>query len=153
MNILSDLSKLYSLSGRFTYAGGRRNFIFDENAVGTDRFGLDRLRQTYIFGNARRPVSAANFTATLFPGSKLTITNQTSFHSTRMDGDSTFAEINNATLNTTLVNFQYLGIRAITNTTDVNYQWNQWASVYGGYQFSNRRIRSTEQTEIGRAHV
>lgn len=146
VNILSDRSKLYSLSGRFTYAGGRRGFILDENAAGTDRFGSNRLRQTYIFGNARRPVTAANFTATLFPGSKLTITNQTSFHSTRMDGDSTFTEINNATLNTTLVNFQYLGIRAITNTTDVNYQWNNWASVYGGYQFSNRRIRSTEQT-------
>ena len=146
VNILSDRSKLYTLSGRYTYAGGRRDFIFDENAVGTDRFGSDRLRQTYIFGNARRPVTAANFTATLFPGSKISITNQTSFHSTRIDGDSTFTEINNATLNTAVVNFQYLGIQAITNTTDVNYQWNNWASVYGGYQFSNRRIRSTEQT-------
>ncbi len=146
VNILSDRSKLYSLSGKFTYAGGRRDFILDENALGTDRFGSNRLRQTYIFGNARRPVTAASFTATLFPASKLTISNQTSFHSTRMDGDSTFTEINNATLSTTLVNFQYLGIRAITNTTDINYQWNNWASVYGGYQFSNRRIRSTEQT-------
>jgi len=146
VNILSDRSKLYSLSGRFTYAGGRRDFILDENVLGTDRFGSNRILQTYVFGNARRPVTAANFTATLFPGSRLTVTNQTSFNSTRMDGDSTFTQINNATLSTTLVNFQYLGIRAITNTTDVNYQWNKWASLYGGYQFSNRRIRSTEQT-------
>ena len=145
VNILSDRSKLYSLSGRFTYAGGRRDFIFNENAAGTDRFGANRTLQTYILGNARRPVTAANFTATLFPGSRLTITNQTSFHSTRMDGDSTFTELSNATL-TALVNFQYLGIRAITNTTDVNFQWNKLASFYGGYQFSNRKIRSIEQT-------
>jgi hypothetical protein len=144
--LISDRSKLYSLNGRFTYAGGRRNFIFDENVLGTDRFGSNRLRQTFIFGNARRPVLAANFTASVFPTSRLTITNQTAIHSTRMDGDSTYSEINNTTLQTTFVNFQYLGIRTISNTTDVQYQLNTWASLYGGYQFSNRRIRSIQQT-------
>lgn len=146
VNLLSDRSKLYNLNGRFTYAGGRRDFIFDENILGTDRIGAGRPIQTYIFGNARRPSLAANLTASLFPTGKVTITNHTSIQSTRIDGDSTFTQINNITQQTTLLNFQFLGIRTFTNTTDVTYRFNSWIGLYGGYQFSNRRIRSIEQT-------
>jgi hypothetical protein len=38
-NLLWEKSKYASLNGRFTYAGTRRDFIFDETALGQDRFG------------------------------------------------------------------------------------------------------------------
>ncbi|MEJ7607517.1 MAG: hypothetical protein WKF37_14935 [Bryobacteraceae bacterium] len=88
VNLRSDRSKLVALNGRFTYAGGRRNFIFDENAMGTDRFGTGRNRQLLLFGNARRPVTTAALTATIFPGERFSLINHTSFHHTRMDGDA-----------------------------------------------------------------
>ncbi len=37
VHLLTEHAKWYSLNGRFTYAGTRRNFIFDEAALGTDR--------------------------------------------------------------------------------------------------------------------
>jgi hypothetical protein len=134
------------VSGRFSYAGGHQNFIFDENALGTDRFSAARLRQTYIFGNARRPDTYAYVTVNSFPTDKITISNQTAFHNLKMDGNSTFTEINNSSLQTTLLNFQLLAIRTFTNTTDVTYRVTKWAGLFGGYQFSNRKIRSIEQT-------
>jgi hypothetical protein len=148
VNLLTDRSKLYSVSGRFSYAGGHQNFVFDENAIGTDRFSAARLRQTYIFGNARRPDTSAYVTVNLFPTDKITISNQTAFHNLKMDGNSTFSEINNSSLQTTLLNFQLLALRTFTNTTDVNYRVTKWAGLYGGYEFSNRKIRSIEQTSF-----
>jgi hypothetical protein len=146
VNLLTDRSKLYSLNGRFAYAGGRRDFIYDESALGTDRIGAARNRQVFVLGNARRPVTAANLTASLFPTSKLTIVNHTAFHSTRMDGNSSYAELNNATLGLSQLNFQFLGIRTIANATDLNYRATEAVTFYGGYHFSTRRIRSIEQT-------
>jgi hypothetical protein len=146
VNLLTDRSRLYSLNGRFAYAGGRRDFIYDDSALGTDRIGAARNRQVLVLGNARRPVTAANLTASLFPNSKLTIVNHTAFHSTRMDGDSRYAELNNATLGLSLLNFQFLGIRTIANATDLNYRATNAVTFYGGYHFSTRRIRSIEQT-------
>ena len=47
---ITEHAKWYSLNGRFTYAGTRRNFIFDEAALGTDRFGAARNRQVFLSG-------------------------------------------------------------------------------------------------------
>jgi hypothetical protein len=148
VNLLAEKFRFITVNGRFTYAGGRRNFIYDENALGTDRSGLSRLRQTYIFGNARRPVLATNLTLTAFLNPKLSIVNHTAYYDSRIDGNSTFTEINNATQRTDLVNFQFLGIRTISNSTDLNYRATNWFGLFAGYQFSTRNIRSTELSGV-----
>ena len=149
VHLLTEHAKWYSLNGRFTYAGTRRNFIFDEAALGTDRFGAARNRQVFLSGNGRRPVLAASLTATLNPADALTITNHTAFHHTRMDGDGTYTEVNNASAFGPLIHFQFLGIQTITNSTDMNYRVSPMLGFFAGYQFSNRRIRSIEQLNFG----
>lgn len=144
-NILWDRSKLFNVSGRFTYAGGRRNFIFDESAQGILRPGGTLNRQTFVFGNARRPVTTGSVTISIFPTTKLTVTNHTAVYSTRMDGDATFRQLDNATLSVETLEFQYLGIRTVTNSTDMNYRAAKYFGVFAGYQFSDRQIRSVEQ--------
>jgi len=142
-NLSFEPSRFASVNARFDYSAGRRDFRVDESAFATDRFGNNLNRQTLVSGTGTRPVTSAALTISLFPTDKITITNQTAFHQIQMNGNSTFAELNNGTQGLNLVNFQYLGIRTALNTTDVNVHATKWLGVFGGFQYSDRRIRST----------
>jgi hypothetical protein len=149
--LFRDQGTRFTMNGRFTYAGGRRNFIFDEFAGGL-RAGADRTRQVFTWGNARRPSLASNLNLNFLPTRFLTITNQTSFHNTRIDGDAAYREFTNGLSFGDLIHFQFLGIRTVVNSTDLNFRPAKWASLYTGYRFSTRRIRSVQQvTSFGEA--
>lgn len=136
--------KYFSVNGRITYAGGRRGFILDETTQGTDRIGAARNRQVVVGGNARRPVTAGDFSVSVFPASRLTVTNTTAVSNIRIDGDSAYREFNNASLQNSYVQFRFLGIRTVANLTDAQYRVSPWLSLYSGYHFSTREIRSIE---------
>lgn len=140
--------KMFSVNGRFTYASGHRDFVLDETSIGAAPFNGSTNRQVLTFGDAQRPVITGNLTISVFPTSKLTIVNQTSLYNIRIDGNSSFVELNNATQAFSQVDFQFLGIRTIANSTDVNYQFRPWLGFFGGYQYSDRQIRSILQTSI-----
>jgi hypothetical protein len=144
VHLLTEKNRFYSVTGRFAYAGGNRDFIFNQNAIGTDRGDPSRTRQTYIYGTGQRPSLASSLTLSLFLTKKLTVVNNTSFNNTRMDGSNTYTEITDATQQVNSVNFQYLGIRSLINTTDLNYRATNWFTLYSGYQFSTRHIKSIE---------
>src|SRR6185436_15906744 len=97
-----------------------------------------------VTGDARRPVTAGDFTLSLLPTERLTITNNTSVNNTRIDGNSVYSQFDNATAIPTNLNFQFLGIRTITNSTDAQYRASNWLGFYGGYHYSTRLIRSIE---------
>lgn len=136
--------KSWAANGRFTYASGRRNFVLEETAIGTDRLGADRNRQIAVGGDARRPVTTGDLALSFFPAERLSIVNNTSVHSTRIDGNSIYEEFNNATLTLSSLFFQFLGMRAITNSTDANFRATKWLAFRAGYQYSDRLIRSIE---------
>jgi hypothetical protein len=141
VNLRADRSRMWAANARLAYVGSRRDFIMDELAFGTDRFGSERNRQLLVMGQGRRPVLAGDFAFTVLPSERVTIVNNTSVHSTRMDGEATFREFNNATGGDAFIDFRYLGIRLVTNQTDAHFRLSQWASVYSGYHFSTRRVR------------
>ena len=95
-------------------------------------------------GKGRRPVLAANLTTTLSPTDAVTITNHTAFHSTRMDGDGTYQEVNNATAFGSLIHFQFLGIQTFTNSTDP-------ICAYRRYSAFTRDINTRSSRQVGRA--
>jgi len=137
--------RLVNINARFTYSGGTRDFILNENAIGTNQFGAAANQQTLAFGNARRPVGTGNFTVSVFPTEKLTITNQTSLYNVRTDGNSAYLQFDNATQSADLLYFEFLGIRTIANETDAKYQVKPWLSLHAGYEYSNRKIASNSQ--------
>ncbi|MBI4877118.1 MAG: hypothetical protein HY822_20990 [Acidobacteria bacterium] len=141
--------KLWAANGRFSHTDGLRHFYFEEMAAGTGRFGAALNRQILVAGDGRRPVTTGNLSLTLFPASRLTLTNHTACHSTRMEGDSVYREVNNSTALDNLLQFRYLGIRAISNLTDASFRAHRWVTLYGGYHFSTRRIRSRERQSVG----
>jgi hypothetical protein len=149
LNLLTEKNRYAAVSARFTHSDGQRNFIHDELANATNR-GQTRNLQYLIFGDARRPVTNANLTFSLFPVDRVTLTNHTAYHSTKMDGDSTLRQFTNNTLDTSVADFQFLGIRAATNTSLADISIKPWISVQGGYQFAGRRIRSrVRRDELG----
>jgi hypothetical protein len=142
-------AKLLSMNARYTAVSGRRDFALDETATGTDRLGGARNRQILVSGTGSRPVTAGNLNLVLTPSSRLTLSNHTAFHNTRMDGQASFQELENAQGGFSILNFQFLGIRSITNLTDATVSLTKTVGFYGGYHFTDRRIRSREGERIG----
>ena len=135
--------KRWATNARITYVGAQRAFAQDENAVGLNRTAT--ILQTVVSGNASRPATAGDFLLSFFPTDRLTITNNTSVYTTRISGQSLYNQFNNATNVEDVLFFQFLGIRTITNSTDINYRFSPVVSLYGGYHYSDRQIRSSEQ--------
>ncbi|MCE5310646.1 MAG: hypothetical protein LLG20_23655 [Acidobacteriales bacterium] len=148
-NISTESRGWFAVTGRVAYTSGRRAFLFDESALGTDRFAAALNRQILVAGTGSRPATVGNLTLSLFPTSRLTVTNHTSFQNTRMNGNAGWGVLDNATLSFTLIDFQLLDIRTISNTTEVNYRATKWLGLVSGYHFASRRIESRQATQLG----
>ena len=131
-------SQWIDINGRFTYTAGRRTFLTNQNAA-------EAHQQVFTFGDARRPVATGNPTVSIFPTTKLTIANHTSFYNIRTEGDSTYVQLDNTTGRADFLYYQFLGIRTFANDTDFDYKLKNWFDVHGGYEYSDRRIAATSQ--------
>ena len=144
MGNLNGEFKWIAINARATYSGGRGDFIQNELATGTDRFGNAQNLQVAVTGNGDRPVLTGDFNLTLFLTSPLTVVSNTSVANVRTLGDNAFTQINNSPVVLSRINFQFLGIRLITNSTDVRYRFSKKFDVFTGLRYADRQIRSTE---------
>jgi hypothetical protein len=135
--------RFIAVNARFSYAGGNRNFIQNENAVGTGLGGAQNLL-VIAYGDAKRPVTVGDLNITLFPADRWTLTNNTSVSNQRIDGNSVYEQFNLSTLTATVLNFQFLGVRMITNSTDLRFRATKKLDFFGGYRYSDREIRSIQ---------
>lgn len=140
---LSTDRHMFAMHGRFTYTGGDRNFVQDESAIGTGLAGTEN-RLIITYGDAKRPLTTGDLNVSFFPTEKITIINNTSVDNTRIVGNSFFEQYDLASLSATLLNFQFLGIRLITNSTDAHYHANKKVDFFAGYRYSNREIKSIQ---------
>jgi len=140
---LNRSSRYWGINGRLTYVGGRGNYVLDEGAFGVTPLGAQN-QQVVVGGNAARPSLSGDLSISLFPGTRLTVVNNTSIDSTRINGDSAYLQFNDATQTSNTVDFRYLGIRTIANATDLHYKLYHWLSFYAGYHYSTRQIRDME---------
>jgi hypothetical protein len=145
---LAGERKWIALNGRFTYAGGRGDFVQNETALGIDRFANPQNVQTVVTGNGDRPVISGEANITLFPSSRLSFTNNTSVSDTRMTGNNFYEQLDNATSALQTVNFQFLGVRLIANSTDLRYRLSKKLDLFTGFRYSDRQLRSTEDEAI-----
>ena len=136
--------KYWALNARLTYNIGNGGFAMNELTTGANRVGAADNRQVVVSGDAQRPVVAGDFSFSVFPTSRLSIVNNTAVHDTRIDGDSYFTEFDNGTGANTTLNFKFLGVRTVANSTDLNYRFNNWFSAYAGFIDSSRQIRFQE---------
>lgn len=140
---LTRSGKYLAVNGRITYVDGKRDFILAENAFGITPLGAQN-QQIQVGGDASRPALAGDLSISLFPTTRLTVVNNSSIDSTRIDGTSDYQQFNLATQTADFVSFRYLGLRTIANATDLHYRVNNWLSFYSGFHFSERRIEDIE---------
>ncbi len=146
--LLNERQSRYSVNARFSYAGSRRGFTFDEAVSGTSRTGSAAARQVLVAGNGIRPVTNGSATLSLFPSRRWTITNHTSFHQLGMNGDASYRETVNAAAGLNVLYFQNLAIRTFANSSEATFRASRWLGIYGAYQFSNRRVQSAESERV-----
>jgi hypothetical protein len=144
---LNKSGKSLAVNGRVTYVDGKGNFILDENAFGGTPLGAQN-QQVQVGGDASRPSLTGDLSIGVFPTARLTLVNNTSIDSTRIDGTSDYAQFNLATQTADFISFRYLGMRTIANATDLHYRLKDWLSFYGGYRYSERRIEDIEDYAI-----
>ncbi len=135
-----------ALNAHASYSGGTGHYAQNEIAVGLDRFGSANNRQISVTASGDRPVTAGDFLATILPGKRFSIVNNLSASDTRMNGSNVFQQYDLSTLSFATINFQFLGIRLVTNATDAHFRISKHFDVFGGMRFSQRQIRSIEDS-------
>jgi hypothetical protein len=136
--------KLWSMTARAAYTKGSGDFALNEFAGGFGQFGSPVTRQIAVGGDAERPDFIGDLVLNFFPTSKLTFTNNLSVNNERVAGDSLYSEIDSGiNLGTTLW-FQFLGVRTVVNSSDIDYQFNKWLGAYGGYNYSDRSVTTVQ---------
>src|SRR5262249_57201839 len=113
--------KYWGMNARMTYVSGDRDFLMDEFASGTSQFGGPANRAIVVGGNAKRPTLFGDGSISLYPTQRLTIVNNTAVLSNRIVGDASVTELSNGFDFGTTIDFRYLGIRTVANSTDINY--------------------------------
>ncbi|MCU1235225.1 MAG: hypothetical protein JWP63_3192 [Candidatus Solibacter sp.] len=140
--------KRWAMNARISYLNGHNNFALSEFASGLSRFGTAANRQIAVLGSANRPMLTGDLNLSLFPTKKLTVVNNTSVNNLRISGDSSYTDIANGSNPGETLYFRFLGIRMVTNTTDVNYQSKNWLGIYGAYAYTDRLVRTIESFSL-----
>ncbi len=150
VGLFHDGGHLWAVNGRFSYVAGNRAFTQSELATGNNFVGALQTQQVLSFGTARRPAATGNLNLTLFPTSYLTLTNQTSVYNIRTEGDADYSQYFLGSPILPVLQYTYLGIRRIANSTDAELRVKKWFAVHGGYQYSDRTISVVDsQQNVG----
>jgi hypothetical protein len=144
MGNLFKRTKYWAVNARVAYNSGHNDFALDESVLGVSQFGGAASRQIVVGGDAKRPDMSDNLSLSFFPTERLTLTNHTSLSSDRIDGASSYSEVLTGTNLGLTLYFQYLGIRTITNSTRLNYRAAKWFGFYGGWNYSDRQVSTTQ---------
>jgi hypothetical protein len=146
-NLLAN-HKRWAVNARMSYLNGHNNFALNEFSSGLGRFGDPANRQILVQGSADRPMVAGDFNFSAQPTSRLTVVNNTSVNNLRINGPSSYTEVNNGINSGQTIIFRYLGIRTVTNSTDANYRVTDWIAFYAGYRYTDRLVRTIEGFSI-----
>ncbi len=143
----SEKDRRIGFHGRFAYASGERNSTLSADTTAFDpEQQISTLRQTFVFGQASRKQGTGDFTVTLLPSARWTVTNTTAVNNTRIEGGADFLEVSQFA--NQFLRFESLGIRHITNATEANFRPVKRLSLYGAYRFSTRRTSTRDAIEF-----
>ena len=145
---LVTIRKRWSVNARASYLMGRNNFTMNEISSGVGRLGAAVNRQILVQGDAERPVMTGDLNISVQPSNRLTIVNNTSYNNQRISGPSTYTEILNGGDSGTTINFRFLGVRLVTNSTDANFRVKDWIAFYAGYHYTYRLVRTIEGFQL-----
>lgn len=136
-----------AVQARFVHSGGFRNSRLLENlSVPDPAASAVTLRDTLVVGAADRTQGSGDVTVALIPATGLTVTNTTSFHNTRINGQAALLET--GLYDNSVVRGEHLAIRRLSNAVEGSARVAKRISVYGAHRYSVRRLRNREETEF-----
>ncbi len=141
----SEKERKIGFHGRWVYSSGNRNAVLNRT-LSASSASQSTARQTFVLGGASRKQGTGDFTVLLMPSSRLTVSNTTSIDNTRIHGGSSFLEV--GLFRNELLTFEHLGIRRISNASEVHYRPARRIGFYGAYRLMKRRIRSERAFEF-----
>ena len=135
------------IAARFVHSGGYRNSTLMQNlAVPDPAASAATVRDTFVVGDANRKQGSGEVTVTFLASSRLALTNTTSFHNTRIDGQAAFLET--GLFRDEFIRFDHLGIRRLSNASEATFRPSKQISVFGAHRVSDRRVRAREATRF-----
>ena len=135
------------VAARFVYAGGYRNSTLMQNlAVPDPATSTATIRDTFVVGDANRDQSSGEVTVNFLASPRLALTNTTSFHNTRIEGQAAFLET--GLFRDEFIRFDHLGIRRLSNASEATFRPSKQVSIFGAHRFSDQLVRSREATRF-----
>lgn len=135
------------VAARFVYAGGYRNStLMQDLAVPDPATSAATVRDTFIVGDANRDQASGEVTVNFLASPRLALTNTTSFHNTRIEGQAAFLET--GLFRDEFIRFDHLGIRRLSNASEATFRPSKQVSIFGTHRFSDRRVRTREATRF-----
>ena len=135
------------VAARFVYSGGYRNSTLMQNlAVPDPAASTATVRDTFIVGDANRNQGSGEVTVTFLASPRLALTNTTSFHNTRIEGQAAFLET--GLFRDEFIRFDHLGIRRLSNASEAVFRPSKRVSIFGAHRLSDQRVRTREATRF-----
>ncbi|MFN7923066.1 MAG: hypothetical protein U0Q16_23390 [Bryobacteraceae bacterium] len=158
---LTRSEKFWAMSAHMTYSKGESSTVYVESQSGASQaaatniptgdgrlltgtnsgFGVPINAVTYMPGRARQPFLAGDFSFSVFPTEKLTITTNTSVHSNRYDGTGNeFRQLSNGAAIINRFWTFHIGTGRVSSALDLNYKVNRWLGLHSEYRYTSRFI-------------
>ena len=135
------------IAARFAYSDGYRNSVLMQDlAVPDPAASTATIRDTFVVGDANRRQGSGEITVSFLASPRLALTNTTSFHNTRIDGQAAFLET--GLFRDEFIRFEHLGIRRLSNASEAIFRPSKQISIFGAHRFSDRRVRTEEATRF-----
>jgi hypothetical protein len=148
------LGKRLDFTGRYIYSSGTTGYTYFDNLTGTNSSNL-RVKSDAItiFGNAKRPNSLGDLSATVQVTPWLRISDSFRVQSFRINGGDTFNQISQVPAASTPVtvtnklDFTTTNYRRYVNTIEADFDINKRLSLHAGFRYADRHIE-LEQRQI-----
>lgn len=129
-------------NARLVYTGGYRSSRLLEGVSASSPTVGASYRELFVVGDAGRRQASGEVTATWLATPRLTLTNVTSFHNTRIDGQASVVEM--TFFRDEFLRVDHLAVRRLSNATEARFQPVRQVAVFGAYRVSDRRARASD---------
>ena len=158
---LSRSEKIWATNASLAYSKGNTQSVYSERMTGAAQaagtniptgdgrflngsnsgFGAQINAATYMPGAARQPFLSGDFSFSVFPTTKLTVTATTSVLSNRYDGTGNELRVLSNT-NAVINRFYtfHIGTGRVSSALDLNYRVNNWLGLHSEYRYTSRFI-------------
>lgn len=147
------LAKRLDFTGRYIYTSGTTEYGFFDNITGINKDGRRVASDAItVLGDAKRPHSIADLSATFAATPWLRISDSFRFQNFRIDGGDIFNQVANvptASPPVTVTNkneFETTKYRRFVNTVEGDVDLSKRFSFHLGYRFSDRRVELLSQS-------